>query len=129
MNILCEVAKKLEIEMGVPFQIKKYKGVFILDKNGLKRIDNGMYYFATLGKLITGILEVAHKPWKPKYNEKFYIIVSDSHIDSFMWENSIDDILNYKIGNCFKTEEEAKQNKEKILYILNSDKMLVEVED
>ena len=52
---------------------------------------------------------------------KYYCIAKDNHI--YAWEFSkyvTIDVLNFKTGNFFLTREEAEQNKENIMKILNS---------
>ncbi len=57
-----------------------------------------------------------NKKWKPRRKEKYYCVYdrSDIQIRSFLWEGSFSDILGWFLGNCFKTEEEAKELLQKI---------------
>lgn len=58
------------------------------------------------------------KPWKPKDGEDYFYIGIDFTIDS--WENVDDDTdkRNFRIGNCFPTEERAEQVARKIRLLL-----------
>ena len=57
----------------------------------------------------------------PKDGTKYYCIAKDNNIYNFEFNKYINvDVLNFKIGNFFLTREEAEQNKEKIMKILNS---------
>ena len=55
------------------------------------------------------------KRWKPKYNDDYYIcdINGNIYLTKCYWDN--DDHFIYSIGNCFKTEEEAENYKEKLI--------------
>ena len=56
----------------------------------------------------------------PKDGTKYYWVSPDSSIYGLEFWKSTIDVLNYKTGNFFLTREEAEQNKEKIMKILNS---------
>ena len=57
----------------------------------------------------------------PKDDTKYYCIAKDNHIYEWLFSQFVTiDVLNYKTGNFFSTFEEAEQNKEKIMKILNS---------
>lgn len=47
------------------------------------------------------------KRWKPKDGDVYYGVVADGTIKRITWDNDIVDCGYYKMGNCFKTEEEA----------------------
>lgn len=49
------------------------------------------------------------KRWKPKDGDVYYGVVADGTIKRITWDNDIVDCGYYKIGNCFKTEEEAQK--------------------
>lgn len=63
------------------------------------------------------------KPWKPKYGEDYFYIGIDFTIDS--WENVDDDTdkRNFRIGNCFPTEERAEQVARKIRLLLQLEQL------
>ena len=63
----------------------------------------------TFKKIMNGDYKVVTKPWKPKKGEKywFYLYVTKEIIYS-RWVDGTYDLLLWKVGNCFKTEEEAK---------------------
>lgn len=52
------------------------------------------------------------KRWKPEDGDDYYYITTDGDIAHFKWlgvsGSTVDNEL-YKIGNCFKTEEEAQK--------------------
>lgn len=49
------------------------------------------------------------KRWKPKDGDVYYGVVADGTIKRITWDNDIVDCGYYKLGNCFKTEEEAQK--------------------
>ena len=63
------------------------------------------------------------KPWKPKDGEDYFYIGIDFTIDS--WENVDDDTdkRNFRIGNCFPTEERAEQVARKIRLLLQLEQL------
>jgi hypothetical protein len=64
----------------------------------------------------------------PKYNDKYYAIISCG-IDDFYWKNDMYyDMFVKSIGNCFKSEEEAEFEVER-LKVLAKMKKFAEPED
>ena len=63
------------------------------------------------------------KPWKPKDGEDYFYICIDFTIDS--WENVDDDTdkRNFRVGNCFRTEERAEQVAKKMRLLLRLEQM------
>ena len=53
------------------------------------------------------------KVWKPECNKKYWII-NGSRVINSSWDNDDIDYRRYEIGNCFKTEKEAKFALEKL---------------
>ena len=67
---------------------------------------------------------------RPKDGEEFWYITPHGTIFSVLYHSYVaKDIALFLIGNCFKTKEEAEQNKEKILKLLNQNKPLVDLVD
>jgi len=65
------------------------------------------------------IVEKSNKPqiWEPKDGDKYYIVRSDVVTDSATWYGWACDKYRYKIGNCFKTKEEAEFAAERLKVI------------
>lgn len=63
------------------------------------------------------------KPWKPKDGEDYFYICIDFTIDS--WENVDDDTdkRNFRVGNCFRTEERAEQVAKKMRLLLRLEQL------
>lgn len=53
--------------------------------------------------------------WKPEYNKGYAFLTSEGDIRCTTWENRTKDIFRFNTGNCFKTEQEAKECKENLL--------------
>lgn len=53
------------------------------------------------------------KVWKPECNKNYWII-NGSRVVNSSWDNDNVDYRRYEIGNCFKTEKEAKFALEKL---------------
>lgn len=52
--------------------------------------------------------------WKPEYDEWYFYVSGYGIVGSNVWINDYIDNGYYEIGNCFKTEEEAKFALEKL---------------
>lgn len=129
MNYMEEVAKLLGVELDEEFY---------LEENGVKRpylykltMDGMPYYneeykmwegmgFATLGRILGGEISIIKQLccpyWKPQTGELYYYCAScyptwdiESTVQSMRFNNEPIDWVHVKIGNCFKTEEEARK--------------------
>lgn len=97
-------------------------GIDILktDKNGnITRIDLKEFYMtpqqrieyleAELAKLKAQIAEKPVGRWKPEYADAYWCVDAfDGAAETITWDNDTFDNHRHKIGNCFKTQEEAK---------------------
>lgn len=61
--------------------------------------------------------EPKSKDWKPKKGDKYYYINDAGSIFNYDCREDISDEAHLNIGNCFKTEEEAKHMVEKLKVI------------
>ena len=63
----------------------------------------------TIVKLLNGDYKALAKPWKPEREEKYWFYLYGSkQITYSKWEDGTYDLLLWKVGNCFKTREEAE---------------------
>ena len=46
--------------------------------------------------------------WQPEAGERYYYVSSLGNVEWHLWEEAVD-TLYYKVGNCFKTKEEAQE--------------------
>ena len=70
----------------------------------------------TILRLLNGDYKAVPKPWKPKNEEKYWYY-SDvwEEATCITWYGSFLNLLLWKTGNCFKTEEEAKAKGKEIM--------------
>ena len=109
----------IELELGEEFNIGC--NLLKVTQEGLFNVDNGYACNVFLQEFIEDIKTIKVKPKFPVSGTKYYYVLTDSDIgDSFFDTYYMEDVLNFKIGNFFLTYEEAEQNKEKFMKILNS---------
>lgn len=61
-------------------------------------------------KLKNGFVEeVKDSLWTPGYNENYWCIDEDGHINDYFYDNDLYDKGAIEIGNCFKTRQEAQK--------------------
>lgn len=128
MNYYKQFAEMLGLELGQEFSIIK-SGFKKLDENiAYKITEDGLYYKAspngswwvepwkTLDDLLSGEFKAVPKPWKPSEGYKYwwYSIAWNQAIDN-EFNSSIGDLLHWKVGNCFKTKEEAETKGKEIM--------------
>lgn len=72
----------------------------------------------TIVRLLNGDYKVDTKPWKPKKGDIYSYYINSTYYDgtnSCKWTDEGLDLLLWKVGNCFKTEEEAKAKGKEIM--------------
>lgn len=129
MNHMAEVAKMLGVELGEEFECSNgYK--YILREDGIfesKYVDScfGADTFSpALVALLNGEMVIKEKPWKPRYDERYWNVRIDGTVDYYVWEGCEYDICNYKLGNCYRTCEEAEADRNKWVKFYSSDEVL-----
>ena len=99
------------------------------DKYTYKITEDGLLYksptfnwaissLGTIGKLLDGDVKAVPKPWKPKKGETYWYYPNPIYfgvINSYVWNDDLTDLLFWKVGNCFKTEEEAATKGKEIM--------------
>ena len=135
-NHMEEVAKILGVKLGERFEI--------IDNNGNKSSD--IYYFTQtnlmaeldltvsktlycadaniLHRLIVGDYSIKRKPWKPSEGDQYWYVSSNGSADYYCWTDDTQDFLTYKLGNCYRTREEAEANQDKWVNFYASDEVL-----
>ena len=129
-NYMAEVAKMLGVKIGEEFEICS---------NGectVKLTEDGLEIVTMLGKLIdhanevcltrliTGKYNIKRKPWKPKVDERFYIVAINGEIMHKHWDDCSNHKNYYRLGNCYRTYAEAEVNRDKWLSFYASDEVL-----
>lgn len=54
------------------------------------------------------VKEPESKVWKPKENETYYYVRTNGTVTTADWTNDRFDNVTYVLGNCYRTEKEAK---------------------
>ena len=70
----------------------------------------------TIVKLLNGNYKALAKPWKPKNGETYWyyrIKREEAFLTTWCYDGL--DLCRWKVGNCFKTEEEAKTKGKEIM--------------
>ena len=128
MNYYKQFAEMLGLELEQEFVLTDVYGNR-KDKYTYKITEDGLLYksptfnwaissLGTIGKLLDGDVKAVHKPWKPKKGDNYSYYLNSTYfegINSCMWADECLDLLHWKVGNCFKTEEEAKTKGKEIM--------------
>lgn len=70
----------------------------------------------TIGSLLNGDVKAVPKPWKPKKGEPYwYYSAGWKEATLMQCEDDLCDMLYWKVGNCFKTKEEANAKGKEII--------------
>ncbi len=135
MNYMSEVAKMLGVELGERFKLdlkdeldNKYYGdnEYYLCEDGMKLDKEGhvcsnadMLWFLLCRKYA-----IKRKPWKPNKYETYLLIDEDGLVSYDEWMGTSTDLNYYKLGNCYRSQEEAEKNKQKWIDFYSSDEVL-----
>ena len=129
-NYMTEVAKLLDVEFGEEFEIRFFHPYgnpsfyikAVIDDKGLIITETTLRYDYKIGDevdascllacLLRGECKII-KPWKPKNGECYYYVNPQAGVFGAHWNNCTCDVYNYKLGNCYRTPEEANANSEK----------------
>lgn len=129
-NYMKDVAKMLGVELGEEFLCSDGHN-YVLETYGLACTDfkhqEHSIVFGTRDKLspiLTGTYTIKKKPWKPHYREEYYSIGPGGVLEPGRWLNDFIDVAMYKLGNCYRTPQEAEANRDKWIAFYASDEML-----
>ena len=128
MNYYKQFAEMIGLELDQEFVLTDDYGNR-KDKYTYKITEDGLLYksptfnwaissLGTIGKLLDGDAKAVPKPWKPKKGDNYSYYINSTYfegINSCMWTDECLDLLHWKVGNCFKTEEEAKTKGKEIM--------------
>lgn len=133
-NHMKEIADMLGVELDEEFEIISFDTVLRakakITTNGLmiKYVKNREYW--RKDDLLVDLLcrnngySIKRTPWKPAYGYDYYFIKHTGDTVITSWFDNISDISLYKLGNCYRTREEAESNKEKWKRFYASDEVL-----
>lgn len=122
-NHMNEVAVLLGIELDKEFIIEDY-GTYVLTWKGLMQKDGAAVQGLILTLLLTGELKIRRKPWKPIKYDEYYYVAEDGLTWGAEWIDNDVDLMRYKLGNCYRTKEEAEANVNKWRAFYASDKQI-----
>ena len=107
-NLMPKVAELLCVEIGEEFNVKNIRYSFKFTPEDLYNCSGNVKLYTNniLIGLLMGEYEIIKKPWIPKNGDTFYYINFDGQICAYQYTGHIIDETMFKIGNCFKTEEE-----------------------
>ena len=123
MNYYKQVAEMLGVELNEEFSLKHEDGELLSKKyrispiSGLMlKIGDEWHQSSYIGEIISGNLTIVKLPWKPKEDE-FYYYYSPYCGMTYQerWMNTSSDYCMWKIGNCFRTREEASKKGKEIM--------------
>ena len=127
MNYWKQFAEMLGLELDQEFVLTDVDGKRN-DKYTYKITEDGLLYktptfinwaissLGTIGKLLDGDVKAVPKPWKPKIGEKYWTYSEVwEEVTSFRFEGYYYDLLLWKVGNCFKTRDEAEDKGKEIM--------------
>jgi hypothetical protein len=132
-NYMNEVAKMLGIKMGEEFEVVLGReGTLIanITNTGLHVVKTNVTFCredfneTILNGILVGRYRIKHKPWKPVCGDVFYYINSDGEYEEEHWMDVCCDYVLYKLGNCYRTQQEAEANRDKWIAFYNSDEVL-----
>lgn len=92
-SYMFEVAETLGVRVGERFEIDTLEGVFTLYGEGLYSMATQSMRPDVLFDLLTGKLGIKRKPWKPKANERYYVIQETGLVsEEEWWDECIDQV-------------------------------------
>lgn len=131
-NYMKEIANMLGVELGEKFYIGTDDAYhYYFTENGLycdelkDRREQTQWLCGTwLVYLLSGRATLRHITWKPSYNERYYSIGIGGTLEPGAWMNDYMDLVLYKLGNCYRTPQEAEANRDKWIAFYASAKTL-----
>lgn len=139
-NMIIQFMKQEGLEYDEPFivkdkayqreemyQITIYGGeLFLLRKSPSKGfVSFDKYEIKMYELMFTNKYEI--KPlFKPKHKEYYYYVnLNEKIVKDIFSEHSLLAVVNYMIGNCFRSEQQALKYKDKILEVLSAKRRLL----
>lgn len=132
-NHMAEVAKMLGVELGEEFEIvfpnSNCHATALLnsEKMYIKNhniANQDMWQLSALTNVLNGTYTIKRKPWKPTNDAYYYVVDKIGCTICEQWCNDSLDINYYKLGNCYRTREEAEANRDKWVAFYESDEVL-----
>lgn len=133
MNYMAEVAKMLGVRIDEKFKLNEIETLecsFDANAFTVRTTDPPGYINEQVSNnvliaLITGDYTVKHRPWKPSEDDMFFVVDYEGDILTKYWDDGSTVYRTYyKIGNCYRTREAAKANRDKWISFYASDEIL-----
>ena len=127
MNYWKQFAEMLGLELEQEFVLTdvygKRKDIFTykITEDGIfykSKISNDWFKTELVDELLNGCIKPVVKPWKPKKGDIYSYYINSTYFDginSCKWTDEGLDLLFWKVGNCFKTDEEAATKGKEIM--------------
>ena len=125
MNYYKKFAEMLGLELEQEFVLTDIDGnkkdifTYKITEDGIfykSKISNDWFKTELVDALLNGCIKAVPKPWKPEKGEKyFYYAKAFGQTVYKIWIDENYDLLLWKVGNCFKTDEEAKDKGKEIM--------------
>lgn len=122
MNYMSEIAKMLGIELREEFMCNEK--TYYLSQTGLFEVREDShcgYDDYTLVNILTGTLAIQRKSWKPNEYEIFWRIDAFGNPVLDKWTGHSRQVACYNLGNCYRTEADAKKYRDKWVAFYASD--------
>ena len=112
-NYMPEVAKMLGVEIGEEFDILVNETEMLVH-GPYKIIDNEIVDYvgcktkSLLYGLLTGEYTLQKCPWRPKYDDEYWIVFTNGNVGwQYFRKGHTGHLANLNMGNCFPTKEAA----------------------
>ena len=115
-NYMEKVAEMLGVKLGERFKVSSrghgdVEGCFKADGLYLEGSLNGI----VLIKMPVGEYTIEKLPWKPQYGDRYWAVSMNGDVLYDEWNGYVYDYAMYYAGNCFETEEEAKEHAPEVI--------------
>ena len=123
-NYISEIAKMLGVEFGEKFCVGTIGVEYVLTENGLFYATDGSRCDHILTNILTNKVNIKRKPWKPKMHQQYWIVDEFGLTAYDEWMNTSTDLNYYKLGNFYRTKEDAAADSKKWMAFYASDEVL-----
>ena len=127
MSYWKQFAEILSLELEQEFYLTDVDGnrkdifTYKITENGIfykSKISNDWFKTELVDALLNGCIKAVPKLWKPKKGDIYSYSINSTYFDginSCKWTDEGLDLLFWKVGNCFKTDEEAATKGKEIM--------------
>lgn len=127
MNYYKQFAEMLGLELGQEFVITDDDGkrqgnnTYEITEDGISvKKPTNIGLCCRIPAIFTNVLDGNYKvvpvPWKPKKDDQCWFYTAAWNDATFWkWKGDYTDLMLWKVGNCFRTEEEAETKGKKII--------------